>query len=107
MWARLPCLPIKYFDLGFLQKVREKIGRTIWVDKNIRLVDRGRFACICVEVDMTKLLLAMYKLRGRVRRLNTKEFTLCVLDVTSIPTAMAYIPIKACAGGERIGGSSR
>lgn len=70
VWVRFPCLPIEYFDWVFLKKVGEKIGRPIRADHNTGTATRGRFATLCVEVDITKSLLARFKLKNRVRKIE-------------------------------------
>lgn len=70
VWVRIPCLPIEYFDYDFLKKVGEKIGKPIRADHNTGMAARGRYARICVEVDITKPLLTMFKLKRRVRHIE-------------------------------------
>ncbi|XP_031131806.1 uncharacterized protein LOC116033187 [Ipomoea triloba] len=62
VWARLPTLPIEYFEDDFLQKIGDKIGRTIKVDGTTSPVSRGKFARVCVEINITKPLLSKYTL---------------------------------------------
>lgn len=69
-WVRFPCLPIEYYDQEFLMKVGSKIGRPIKVDQATSLISRGKFARLCVEVDITKPLLAKFKIRRRVIRIE-------------------------------------
>lgn len=68
--VRIPCLPIEYFDYEILKKVGEKIGKPISGDHNTGRATRGRFARICVEIDITKPLLTMFKLHKRVRHIE-------------------------------------
>ena len=70
VWVRFPCLPIEYYDQEFLMKVGEKIGKPIRIDRTTGLVSRGKFARLCVEVDITKPLMSKFKLRRRVRRIE-------------------------------------
>lgn len=63
--VRFPCLPIEYFNGFILQKIGEKIGRPIQIDQTTGMASKGRFARMCIEVDITKPLLAKYKLRKR------------------------------------------
>ncbi|XP_031116795.1 uncharacterized protein LOC116020462 [Ipomoea triloba] len=67
VWIRFPCLPAEYFDQKFLMRVGGKIGRPINIDMATSLVSRASFARVCVEVDITKPLLAKFTLRNRVR----------------------------------------
>lgn len=69
-WVRFPCLPIEYFDYGFLEKIIRKIRKPIWVDHNTGTASRGRFVRLCVEVDITKPLLAKFKLQKRIRTIE-------------------------------------
>lgn len=48
----------------------EKIGRPIRANHNTGVAARGRFARLCVEVDLTKPLLTMFKVRKRIRRIE-------------------------------------
>jgi hypothetical protein len=41
------------------------MGSTVKVDKNTLMQERGKYARICVEVDLTKSLLAMFMIKGR------------------------------------------
>lgn len=70
VWVRLPDLPIEYYDHEFLFRVREKIGQPIRIDSATSLTLRGKFARLCVEVDITKPLLEKFWLRRRVRRIE-------------------------------------
>lgn len=70
VWVRFPCLPIELFDYAFLKKVGEKIGKPIRADHSTDSATRGRFARICVEVDITKPLLTQFKMKKRVRRIE-------------------------------------
>lgn len=56
-WVQLPGLPIEYYDKEVIWMVGEKIGRPNRVDDTTSLVTRGKFAHLCVEVDITKPLL--------------------------------------------------
>lgn len=67
VWVRFPCLPIEYYNIIFLRKVGEKIGRPIRIDQTTSQVSRGRFARMCIEIDITKPLISMFKFRKRTR----------------------------------------
>ncbi|XP_019170572.1 PREDICTED: uncharacterized protein LOC109166143 [Ipomoea nil] len=60
VWVRLPDIPIEYFDEETLIKLGDKIGKTIKIDDMTCLESRGKFARICVEIDITKQLLAKF-----------------------------------------------
>jgi hypothetical protein len=65
VWVRISGLPIEYYDSKVLRHIGNKIGSTIKVDKNTLMQERGKYARICVEVDLTSPLLAMFMIKGR------------------------------------------
>jgi hypothetical protein len=53
VWVRFPGLNLVYYDESFLMAMASAIGKPIKVDINTLKVERGRFARVCVEVDLT------------------------------------------------------
>ncbi|MCH82243.1 hypothetical protein A2U01_0003044, partial [Trifolium medium] len=53
VWIRFPGLNLVYYDESFLLAMASAIGRPIKVDTNTLKVERGKFARVCVEVDLT------------------------------------------------------
>lgn len=70
VWVRFPQLPVEYYTVDWLRKAGDEIGKTIKVDNTTLATTRGRFARVCVEIDMGKLLRTTYRMRGRDRRLQ-------------------------------------
>ncbi|KAI3852730.1 hypothetical protein MKX03_002291, partial [Papaver bracteatum] len=52
VWARLPELPLEYYDEKVLTNVTTKLGKLIKIDKTTELVMRGKFARFCIEIDI-------------------------------------------------------
>ncbi|MCH84322.1 hypothetical protein A2U01_0005153, partial [Trifolium medium] len=65
VWVRISGLPIEYYDAKVLHFIGNIIGKTVRVDKNTLTQERGKYARLCVEVDLTKALLAMFTIKGR------------------------------------------
>ncbi|XP_019184279.1 PREDICTED: uncharacterized protein LOC109179171 [Ipomoea nil] len=65
--VRVPSLPAEYFDIIFLRKLGNRIGRKVRVDQATSLVSRGMFSQICVEIDMRKPLISKFTYEGKVR----------------------------------------
>ena len=53
-WIRIPGLNPAFYDESFLMSVAQVIGHPVRVDINTLRGDRGKFARICVEIDLTK-----------------------------------------------------
>lgn len=56
MWIRLPGLPLELFDETILMRAGGKLGKALKVDKNTMVTLRGRFARICLEIDLRRPL---------------------------------------------------
>jgi hypothetical protein len=65
VWMRISGLPIEYYDSQILSFIGNHVGKTVKVDKNTLTQERGKYARLCVQVDLTKPLLAMFTLKGR------------------------------------------
>jgi hypothetical protein len=63
--VRISGLPIEFYDAKVLRFIGDRIGRTVKVDKNTLTQERGKYARLCVEVDLTKPLLAMSTIKEK------------------------------------------
>ncbi|XP_058758009.1 uncharacterized protein LOC131631237 [Vicia villosa] len=80
VWIRISGLPVEYYDLKVLQVIGNLVGRTVKVDKNTLQSERGKYARICVEVDISKPLLAMFELKDKSYRVEFEGLhLLCIL----------------------------
>lgn len=64
-WVRFPVLSVEYYSEKWLRRAGDRISKTIKVDDTMRATTRGKFARVCVEVDLTKPVKAGYRMRGR------------------------------------------
>ncbi|XP_057452752.1 uncharacterized protein LOC130744598 [Lotus japonicus] len=64
VWIRIPGLNATYFDASFLMSVAKLVGTPIRVDMNTLTAERGKFARICVELDLTKPVLGKFWFEG-------------------------------------------
>nr|XP_023917407.1 uncharacterized protein LOC112028949 [Quercus suber]POF04383.1 hypothetical protein CFP56_64544 [Quercus suber] len=56
VWARLPLLPIEFYDMGVLKDIGNAIGPVLRINATTASGTRGRYARICVQVDLAKPL---------------------------------------------------
>ena len=56
VWIRLKGLPIEYYNLEALIHIGKSIGNVLRVDSHTAMETRGRYARICVQVDVDKPL---------------------------------------------------
>ncbi|CAN1787302.1 hypothetical protein LINPERHAP1_LOCUS17586 [Linum perenne] len=69
-WVRLPKLPIHYFNKLAVSRIGDSIGKTVRLDLATAEGTRGRYARVCVEVDVTKPLLGKYMIEDKVLRVE-------------------------------------
>ncbi|GMP33311.1 hypothetical protein CsSME_00006691 [Camellia sinensis var. sinensis] len=60
LWVRFPQLPIEYYNEEVLFHIAKAIGKPLKIDLNIAMSTRGRYARVCVEVDLTKPLISRF-----------------------------------------------
>ena len=63
VWVRLNELHVEYYDIVVLWEIGNAIGSVLKVDANTALGARGRYACICVQIDFSKPLVRMILIR--------------------------------------------
>ena len=68
VWIRLPKLPIEYYDPVVLRKIGEAIGPVLRIDAHTTNGARGRFARLCVQVNLDKPLIKTVKI-GRLAQI--------------------------------------
>ncbi|WJX44958.1 hypothetical protein P8452_31879 [Trifolium repens] len=79
VWVRFSGIPIEYYDKNILSIIGNRIGRTIKVDRNTLLQERGKYARLCVEVELAKPLLAMFSIKDRSYKEEYEGLhTLCI-----------------------------
>ncbi|KAK4259260.1 hypothetical protein QN277_005608 [Acacia crassicarpa] len=65
-WVRLPDLPAPLFDKKFLLNLGNSIGKAIRLDVHTAHRARGKFARMCVELDLTKPLIPEFCVDGQI-----------------------------------------
>ncbi|KAI9124767.1 hypothetical protein K1719_004094 [Acacia pycnantha] len=65
-WVRFPDLPAPLFDKKFLLNLGNVIGKAIKLDVHTAQRARGKFARMCVQLDLTKPLVPQFEVEGQV-----------------------------------------
>ncbi|CAL5359792.1 unnamed protein product [Camellia sinensis] len=58
IWVRFPNLPIEYYDDKVLYHISKVLGTPLKVDINTAMATRGKYARVCVELDLRKPLIS-------------------------------------------------
>ena len=67
---RVPVLPLEFFNAESLNKIGGLLGKTLKVDAVTYLAERGRYARICVELDLRKKLHSAVRIFGKERHVE-------------------------------------
>lgn len=70
VWVRLNELPIEYYDVEVLKQIGNSIGKILRIDTHTAAEARGRFARLCVQVDIDKPLVTNISIGGLHQPVN-------------------------------------
>lgn len=59
-------------------------GRTLRVDETTLITSRGKFAIVCIEVDLNKPLKVGYKLKGKLRKVQYIRDSICFVSIVVV-----------------------
>ncbi|CAI0385447.1 unnamed protein product [Linum tenue] len=68
-WVRFPGFPVQYYHSHLLKTIGNSLGRTIRIDYNTEAAQRGKFARIAVELDVSKPLALKFLLNGKWQKI--------------------------------------
>lgn len=64
IWIRLSKLPIEYYDLEVLKQIEKSIRNVLRIDTHTASESRGRYARLCIQVDVEKPLTTLLIIEG-------------------------------------------
>jgi len=67
VWIRLPGLPIEFYEPTILKKIGRAIGPVLHIDSYIANGVKGRFARLCVQVNIEQPLINTVKIGKMVQ----------------------------------------
>ncbi|XP_061362514.1 uncharacterized protein LOC133306243 [Gastrolobium bilobum] len=78
-WIRLPGIPQEFCVAPFLKLIGNTIGKVLKVDRTTSMGDRGKFARLCVDLDLTKPLRGEYILEDEVFKVEYEGlYLICI-----------------------------
>ena len=72
VWVRLSGLPIEYYNAKALQHIGKAIGNVLRIDTFTATESRGKFARLCIQVDVDKPLITTVMI-GKLQQIVTYE----------------------------------
>ncbi|CAN1149277.1 hypothetical protein LINPERHAP2_LOCUS16931 [Linum perenne] len=70
VWVRFPHMPIQLYHKEVLISLDNLVGKTIKIDYNTQSAERGKFARIAVEIDLSEALVPGIDLDGAWQRIE-------------------------------------
>ena len=72
-WVRFPGMPIQYYNKSVLRAISEVVGKFIRVDYNTEEAQRGKFARVAVEINLSKPLVSQFLIDGSIQRVEYED----------------------------------
>lgn len=99
VWVRFSVLHVEYYTVKWLHRAGNKIGRTLKVDDATLYVSRGKFARVCVEIDVSKPLKPGYILRERNYHIQYEGLNTLCFDCGHYEHKTSAWPEKSTTSG--------
>ena len=64
VWFHLHALPLELYETEVLKQTGEAIGKVLRIDAQTAMEMRGKYARLCIQVDMNKPLINIVLLGG-------------------------------------------
>ncbi|CAN0916193.1 hypothetical protein LINGRAHAP2_LOCUS29582 [Linum grandiflorum] len=64
-WIRLLDLPLHFFNKIAVERIAGLVGHSVRADVSTTTRERTRYACACVDLDLSKPLLGKYELGNK------------------------------------------
>ena len=78
VWVRLPELPIKLYDAGMLCRIGNQLGKLLKIDARIIDSELGRYARLCVQIDLNQPLTPKVRIGDILQRVQYEGIsTIC------------------------------
>ncbi|XP_057443803.1 uncharacterized protein LOC130735952 [Lotus japonicus] len=84
VWVRIPGLGPQWYHKKILMTLAKGVGKPIKVDMNTVDMNKGRFARVCVEIDLNLPVVGMLRLKGFLLSLLSDCRTCCPSIVQDI-----------------------
>ena len=72
VWICFPELPFEYYEINVLKEIGKVIGPVLRIDANTASKTRGRYARICIQVDINKPLVRRILLEGVIQEFQNE-----------------------------------
>ncbi|CAN1790449.1 Putative ribonuclease H protein At1g65750 [Linum perenne] len=80
VWVRFPYLPIHFYHPQVLTSLGNLIGKTIKIDFNTQRAERGKFARIAIEIDLSEPLASVVELDGALQKVEYENMPFLCFD---------------------------
>lgn len=96
VWIRLPFLPFEYYQPQLLFKIGNLVGKTLKVDWATEFAQLGKFARLCVELDVTKPLIPKVVIGSKIQKVEYEGLGIVYFCCGCIGHHVDSCPIAKC-----------
>lgn len=72
VWIRLPFFPFEHYQSDILFRIGNLVRKTLKVDHTTEMAQRGKFAHLCIEIDVSKPLVSRIVVGVRPQKVEYK-----------------------------------
>ncbi|PKI75721.1 uncharacterized protein LOC116196546 [Punica granatum] len=65
VWLHIPKFPMEYYNEVCLRRIANRLEKIAKIDFNTKADEKGKFARLCVEVNLNRWLRAKFRIRGK------------------------------------------
>ncbi|KAI5410086.1 hypothetical protein KIW84_055533 [Lathyrus oleraceus] len=98
VWVCVLGLPIDYYGERFISLIGKHIWYSVKVDRNTLNRERGKYARLWVQVELTKPLLAIFSIKGRHYKVEYEGVHIICLNCGSFGVQEALHPKEEDSG---------
>ncbi|CAN1315504.1 hypothetical protein LINPERPRIM_LOCUS29732 [Linum perenne] len=100
VWVRFPHMPIQLYHKEVLTSIGNLVGRTIKIDYNTQSAERGKFARIAIEIDLSEALATGVDLDAVWQRIEYENLPNLCFECDKVGHLVESCPkLSAASGG--------
>ncbi len=104
VWACLPELPIELYDTNILRRIGNQLGSLLKVDARTMDNERGRFARLCVQIDLEQPLIPKVRIGNMIQKIQYEGISAICFECGRVGHRLDTCPSKiahACPASPR------
>jgi hypothetical protein len=94
VWARLPELLIELYDMNILRRIGNQLGSLLKVDARTMDNERGRYARLCVQIDLEQPLIPRIRIGNLIQKIQYEGISAICFECGRVGHRLEACPSK-------------